>query len=74
MRFEVGSFDSKMRVSRPARWRPTPNSTAILRLLSIVLASPAARVENWMTVLGLVSVAVAALLLLQVRDYKRMFA
>jgi hydrogenase-4 component F len=47
---------------------------AILRLLSIVLASPAARVGNWMIVLGLVSVAIAAFLLLQVRDYKRMFA
>jgi hydrogenase-4 component F len=47
---------------------------AILRLLSIILASPAARVGNWMIVLGLVSVAVAAFLLLQVRDYKRMFA
>jgi hydrogenase-4 component F len=46
----------------------------ILRFLSIVLASPAARVGNWMIVLGLVSVAVAAFLLLQVRDYKRMFA
>ena len=47
---------------------------AILRLLSIVLASPAARVGNWMIVLGLVSVGIAAFLLLQVRDYKRMFA
>jgi hydrogenase-4 component F len=47
---------------------------AILRFLSIILASPAARVGNWMIVLGLVSVAIAAFLLLQVRDYKRMFA
>jgi hydrogenase-4 component F len=47
---------------------------AILRSLSIILVSPAARVGNWMIVLGLVSVAVAAFLLLQVRDYKRMFA
>jgi hydrogenase-4 component F len=47
---------------------------AILRLLSVILASPAARVGNWMIVLGLLSVAVAAFLLLQVRDYKRMFA
>ena len=46
----------------------------ILRLLSIVLASPTARVGSWMIVLGLVSVAVAAFLLVQVRDYKRMFA
>lgn len=47
---------------------------AILRLLSVILASPAARVGNWMIVLGLVSVGIAAFLLLQVRDYKRMFA
>ena len=46
----------------------------ILRLLSVVLASPAARVGNWMIVLGLVSVGIAAFLLIQVRDYKRMFA
>ena len=46
----------------------------ILRFLSIVLASPAARVGNWMIVLGLVSVGIAAFLLIQVRDYKRMFA
>ena len=46
----------------------------ILRFLSIVLASPAARVGNWMIVLGLVSVGIAAFLLLLVRDYKRMFA
>jgi hydrogenase-4 component F len=46
----------------------------ILRLLSIVLASPAARVGSWMIGLGLVSVGIAAFLLLQVRDYKRMFA
>jgi hydrogenase-4 component F len=31
-------------------------------------------VGNWMIALGLMSVAVAAFLLLQVRDYKRMFA
>jgi len=46
----------------------------ILRFLSIVLAAPAARVGNWMVVLGLISVGIAAFLLLQVRDYKRMFA
>jgi len=46
----------------------------ILRFLSIVLASPAARLGNWMIVLGLISVGTAAFLLLQVRDYKRMFA
>jgi len=46
----------------------------ILRFLSIVLASPTARIGVWMIVLGLVSVAIGAFLLLQVRDYKRMFA
>ncbi len=46
----------------------------VLRFLSIVLASPAARVGKWMIVLGLVSVGIAAFLLIQVRDYKRMFA
>ena len=46
----------------------------ILRLLSIVLASPVARLGQWMVVLGLISVGIAAFLLLQVRDYKRMFA
>lgn len=46
----------------------------ILRFLGIVLASPTARVGNWMIVLGLVSVGIAAFLLVQVRDYKRMFA
>lgn len=47
---------------------------AILRLLSIVLMSPAARMGRWMIALGIVSVAIAAFLLLQVREYKRMFA
>jgi hydrogenase-4 component F len=47
---------------------------AILRLLSILLASPAARMGRWMVVIGLLSVAIAAFLLLQVREYKRMFA
>jgi hydrogenase-4 component F len=47
---------------------------AVLRFLSIVLASPAARMGRWMIVIGLISVAIAAFLLLQVRDYKRMFA
>lgn len=47
---------------------------AILRLLSIVLKSPTARMGQWMIVIGLLSVAVAAFLLLQVREYKRMFA
>jgi hydrogenase-4 component F len=47
---------------------------AVLRFLSIVLASPAARMGRWMIVIGLISVAIAAFLLLQVREYKRMFA
>ncbi len=46
----------------------------VLRFLSIVLASPAARVGTWMVAFGLLSVAIATFLLLQVRDYKRMFA
>jgi len=47
---------------------------AILRLLSILLASPTARMGRWMVVIGLLSVGIAAFLLLQVREYKRMFA
>ncbi len=47
---------------------------AILRLLGILLASPTARMGYWMVVIGLLSVAIAAFLLLQVREYKRMFA
>jgi len=46
----------------------------ILRFLSIILASPEARMGRWMIVIGLFSVGIAAFLLLQVRDYKRMFA
>ncbi len=46
----------------------------VLRLLSIVLASPEARLGRWMVIIGLFSVGVAAFLLLQVQDYKRMFA
>jgi hydrogenase-4 component F len=46
----------------------------ILRLLAIVLTSPEARIGNWMVVIGLFSVGIAAFLLLQVRDFKRMFA
>ena len=46
----------------------------ILRFLGVILASPSARLGNWMIVLGLMSVGIAAFLLLQVRDYKRMFA
>ena len=46
----------------------------ILRFLGVVLASPEARLGEWMIVIGLISVAIAAFLLLQVHDYKRMFA
>jgi hydrogenase-4 component F len=46
----------------------------ILRFLGIVLASPSARMGDWMVVIGLISVAIGAFLLLQVHDYKRMFA
>jgi hydrogenase-4 component F len=46
----------------------------ILRLLPVLRASPAAAVAQWMSIFGLISVGVAALLLLQVRDYKRLFA
>jgi len=46
----------------------------VLRLLSVVLASPMGLLGNWMIVMGLISVGIAAFLLLQVRDYKRMFA
>ncbi|MGH9606426.1 MAG: proton-conducting transporter membrane subunit [Terracidiphilus sp.] len=47
---------------------------AVLRLLAVILGSPEARLGEWMAVIGLFSVGVAAFLLLQVRDYKRMFA
>lgn len=46
----------------------------VLRFLGIMLASPGARVGQSMIVIGLISVAIAAFLLLQVHDYKRMFA
>jgi hydrogenase-4 component F len=46
----------------------------ILRLFPVLRASPGSGAEGWALVLGLVSVGAAALLLLQVRDYKRMFA
>jgi hydrogenase-4 component F len=46
----------------------------ILRLFPVMKAAPNSHAEVWALVLGLVSVGVAAFLLLQVRDYKRMFA
>lgn len=46
----------------------------ILRLFPVMQAAPASHAETWATVLGLLSVGTAAFILLQVRDYKRMFA
>ncbi len=46
----------------------------ILRLFPVMQASRNSHAETWALVLGLVSVGTAAFLLLQVRDYKRMFA
>ena len=46
----------------------------ILRLFPVMQASPNSHAETWALVLGLISVGTAAFLLLQVRDYKRMFA
>jgi hydrogenase-4 component F len=46
----------------------------ILRLFPVMQAVPGAHAETWALVLGLISAGVAALLLLQVHDYKRLFA
>ena len=46
----------------------------LLRLFPIMRTAPDSHAEAWAIVLGLISVGVAAFLLLQVRDYKRMFA
>ncbi|MGA9665515.1 MAG: proton-conducting transporter membrane subunit [Gallionella sp.] len=46
----------------------------ILRLFPVMHASPDSHADTWALVLGLISVGTAAFLLLQVRDYKRMFA
>ncbi len=46
----------------------------ILRLFPVMQAAPNSHAETWAVILGLISVGVAAFLLLQVRDYKRMFA
>jgi len=46
----------------------------ILRLFPVMQAAPNSHAETWAVVLGLISVGTAAFLLLQVRDYKRMFA
>lgn len=46
----------------------------ILRLFPVMQAVPGAHAQAWALVLGLISVGTAAFLLLQVSDYKRMFA
>jgi hydrogenase-4 component F len=46
----------------------------ILRLFPVMQAVPGAHAETWALVLGLISAGTAAFLLLQVSDYKRMFA
>jgi hydrogenase-4 component F len=46
----------------------------ILRLIPVMQAVPGAHAETWALVLGLISVGAAAFLLLQVHDYKRLFA
>lgn len=46
----------------------------ILRLIPVMQAVPGAHAETWALVLGLISVGTAAFLLLQVSDYKRLFA
>jgi hydrogenase-4 component F len=46
----------------------------ILRLFPVMQAVPGAHAERWALVLGLISAGTAAFLLLQVHDYKRLFA
>ncbi|HTQ76527.1 MAG TPA: proton-conducting transporter membrane subunit [Burkholderiales bacterium] len=46
----------------------------ILRFFPIMQSVPGAHAETWAVVLGLISVGTAAFLLLQVHDYKRLFA
>lgn len=46
----------------------------ILRLFPVMHAVPGAHAQDWALGLGLISVGTAALLLLQVRDFKRLFA
>jgi hydrogenase-4 component F len=47
---------------------------AILRLFPVMAAAPGTHARGWVLAFGLMSVGVAAFLLLQVRDYKRLFA
>jgi hydrogenase-4 component F len=46
----------------------------ILRLFPVAQAVPGAHADTWALVLGLTSAGAAAFLLLQVKDYKRLFA
>lgn len=46
----------------------------VLRLFPVMRAVPGAHAETWALVLGLISVGTASFLLLQVTDYKRLFA
>ncbi len=46
----------------------------VLRLLPVLNAASIANLATWPVVFGLISVGTAAFLLLQVRDYKRLFA
>jgi hydrogenase-4 component F len=46
----------------------------ILRLFPVMQAVPGAHATTWALVFGLISVGTAAFLLLQVKDYKRLFA
>jgi hydrogenase-4 component F len=49
-------------------------TAALYCILRLVPLLPAGRLESWMKVIGLISVGAAAFLLLQVQDYKRLFA
>lgn len=46
----------------------------ILRLRNVFAGDPALHVTSWFAIVGLISVAVAAMLILQAHDYKRLFA
>jgi hydrogenase-4 component F len=48
--------------------------SVILRLLPLAPAQPAAHLPQWIIAFGLVSAGVAAFLMIQVRDLKRLFA
>jgi hydrogenase-4 component F len=47
---------------------------AILRLLPVLKIQPSIGAETWLIVFGIISVGVAAFLIIQVKDYKRLFA